>query len=200
MMRGFGLGTMHSVFVTTLLAAVGSVASPLAAQEVKLRLAHVATPQSTYEEAGVGFADELRKLSGGAMTVDIVPGGALGDLGKLWVQNRQGSLDLHLIDVSAIVAMREARAFSALWAPFAFRDQAHLYAFLATDLFKDMMAGVEKDTGIVYLGIAGDRPPRALSTASKPVVKPADLAGQKIRTPEHPVGVATFKAWGAIAT
>jgi TRAP-type C4-dicarboxylate transport system substrate-binding protein len=200
MMSGLGSRIMRSAFATSLLAVVASIASPLAAQEIKLRLAHVAPPQSTYQEAAVRFADELKKLSGGAMTVDIVPGGTLGDLGQLWVQNRQGSLDLHLIDVSAIVAMREARAFSALWAPFAFRDQAHLYAFFATDLFKDMMAAVEKETGVVWLGVAGDRPPRALSTASKSVVKPADLAGQKIRTPEHPVVVATFKAWGAIAT
>ena len=185
--------------ILTLLA-VFSVATAASAQEIKLRLAHVAPPQTTYQDAAVRFADELKRLSNGTMGVDIIPGGTLGDLGQLWVQTRQGSLDLHLIDVSAMVAMREARALSVMWAPFLFRDQAHLHTYIASDQFKELMAGIEKETGVVYLGIAGDRPPRALSTGSRAVTKPADLAGLKIRTPEHPVIVATFKAWGAIAT
>ena len=193
------VGHVLSVLLAALLAVLGGAVAA-SAQEIKLRLAHVAPPQTSYQDAAVRFADEVKKLSNGTITVEIIPGGTLGDLGQLWVQTRQGSLDLHLIDVSAIVAMREARAFSVMWAPFLFRDQAHLHTYIASDQFKELMAGIEKETGVVYLGIAGDRPPRALSTGSKAIVKPADLAGLKIRTPEHPVIVATFKAWGAIAT
>jgi TRAP-type transport system periplasmic protein len=181
-------------------AAVMTAMGPSLAQEIKLRLAHVAPPQTSYQDASVRFADELKRMSNGQMSVEIFPGGVLGDLGQLWVQTRQGSLDLHLIDISAMVAMREARAFSVMWAPFLFRDQAHLHAFLGSGIFKDMMAGVEKDADLVFLGVAGDRPPRALSTGTKAVTTPADLSGLKIRTPEHPVIVSTFKAWGAIAT
>lgn len=181
-------------------AAMPFLAAPAGAQEVRLRLAHVAPPQTSYQEAAVRFADRLRALSNGTMSVEIIPGGALGDLGQLWVQTRAGSLDLHLIDVSAMVAMREARAFSVMWTPFLFRDQDHLHRFLASDLFKEMMTGVERETGVVFLGIAGDRPPRALTTRDKPVRTPADLAGLKIRTPEHPIIIATFRAWGATPT
>jgi TRAP-type transport system periplasmic protein len=177
---------------------VGSLAAQ--AQELKLRLAHVAPPQTTYQDAAVRFADNLKTISGGKITVDIIPGGALGDLGQLWVQTRTGALDLHLIDISAIVAMREGRGFSVMWAPYLFSDQAHVHRFLASDMFKTMMANVEKETSVVYLGDVGDRPPRALTTGSKVVNTPTDLAGLKIRTPEHPVIVGTFKAWGAVPT
>lgn len=182
-------------------AALGAVgASPGAAQEVTLRLAHVAPPQSTYQEAAERFAAHLGNLSGDAVAVDIVPGGALGDLGQLWVQTRTGALDLHLIDLGALIAMQEARPFLVLWAPFLFEDQDHFRRFAASETMERMMGKVEAATGVVYLGLAGDRPPRALSTAGTPVRTPADLAGLKIRTPENPMVVQAFEAWGAAPT
>lgn len=170
------------------------------AQDVTLRLAHVAPPQTTYQTAAERFADNLSEISGGSMAVDIIPGGVLGDLSQLWVQTRTGALDLHLIDVSATIAMREARPFLVMWTPFLFTDQDHFHRFIASDRFDQMMRDVEERTGVVYLGLAGDRPPRALTTADTPVRTPADLAGLKIRTPEHPMIIGAFKAWGAAPT
>lgn len=177
-----------------------ALALPAAAQNVTLRLAHVAPPQSSYQAAAERFASALGELSGGSMAVDIIPGGTLGDLGQLWVQTRTGALDLHLIDVSALIAMREARPFLILWTPFLFRDQDHFHRYIDSDVFAEMMAEAEAATGVVYLGYAGDRPPRALTTARTPVRTPADLQGLKIRTPEHPMIIGAFQAWGAAPT
>ena len=177
-----------------------SVAAPVAAQDVTLRLGHVAPPQTTYQQAAERFAANLSDLSGGTMAVDIVPGGALGNLGQLWVQTRTGALDLHLIDLGAMVAMEEARPFLVLWLPFLFEDQDHFRRYAASDTFARMMGEVEEATGLVYLGLAGDRPPRALTTSDTPVTTPADLAGLKIRTPEHPMIVGAFEGWGAAPT
>jgi len=170
------------------------------AQDITLRLAHVAPPQTTYQTAAERFAANLSEMSGGTMAVEIIPGGVLGDLSQLWVQTRAGALDLHLIDVSATVAMKEARPFLVMWTPFLFSDQDHFHRFIASDTFQEMMADVEEQTGVVYLGLAGDRPPRALTTATTPVRTPDDLEGLKIRTPEHPMIIGAFKAWGAAPT
>ena len=182
------------------LALGGALAVPAGAQDTTLRLAHVAPPQGSYQDAAERFAEALDELSGGAMAVDIVPGGALGDLGQLWVQTRTGALDLHLIDLGALIAMREAQAFLVLWAPFLFEDQEHFRRYAASDTLDRMMGEVEGATGIVYLGLVGDRSPRALSTAGTPVRTPEDLAGLRIRTPEHPMVVQAFEAWGAAPT
>ena len=184
-----------------LAAALALAAAPAArAQDVTLRLGHVAPPQTTYQEAAERFAGALDNLSGGTMAVDIVPGGALGNLGQLWVQARTGALDLHLIDIGAMVAMQEARPFSVLWLPFLFDDQDQFRRYMASETFTRMMGEVEDATGIVFLGLAGDRPPRALTTRDTPVRTPADLAGLKIRTPEHPMIIAAFEGWGAAPT
>ena len=192
------LKSLAAAVAFSLLAAVLS-ASALA-QEVTLRLAHVAPPQTTYQQAAERFKAALEEVSGGTMSVEIIPGGVLGDLGQLWVQNRAGALDLHMIDLSAVIAMKEARPFLVMWTPFLFEDQAHLHRFVGSDTFKSMMDDVEKQTGVRYMGYLGDRPPRALTTGTKPVKTPADLQGLKIRTPEHPMIIGAFKAWGANPT
>lgn len=169
------------------------------AADVSLTLGHVAPPQTTYQDAAVRFADKLSELSGGTMSVNIVPGGALGGLGELWAQTRSNALDLHLIDIGGIIAMKEASPFLVLFAPYLFRDQDHFHAYVESDVFKNMMQDVEEKTGVVYLGYVGDRPPRVV-TSKTPVTTPDDLKGLKIRTPQHPFIINTFKTWGAAST
>lgn len=192
---------MRRFFASALIAAAAVTGGAFSATaDMTLKLAHVAPPQTTYQQAAERFAANLAELSGGTMAVDIVPGGALGDLGQLWVQTRAGSLDLHLIDISAVIAMKEARPFLVMWTPFLFKDQAHFHRFLDSDVFAKMMKDVEDATGVVYLGFAGDRPPRALTTADTAVKTAEDLKGLKIRTPQHPMIIGAFEAWGANPT
>lgn len=190
----------HVTLAAMTAAFLGILAQSALAQATTLRLAHVAPPQSSYQAAAERFAAELTRISDGEIAVDIIPGGVLGDLGQLWVQTRTGALDLHLIDLSALIVMREARPFLALWTPFLFRDQAHLHRFVDSDIFSEMMGAVEEATGVVYLGYVGDRPPRALTTAGTAVRTPADMAGLRIRTPEHPMIIGAFEFWGASPT
>ncbi|PRY95720.1 TRAP-type C4-dicarboxylate transport system substrate-binding protein [Hasllibacter halocynthiae] len=178
-------------------AAFALSALPVAAQDITLTLGHVAPPGSSYQAAAERFAEALDEASGGTMAVDIVPGAALGGLNELWAQLRTDALDLHLIDVGGIIAMREGRPFLVTWAPFLFEDQDHFRRFARSDLFAEMMDGVEAETGVKYLGYVGDRPPRIVTTAETPVRVPNDLRGLTIRTPQHPFVIAAFEAWGA---
>lgn len=184
-------------------AAVATVllsSAPIKAQDITLTLGHVAPPQTTYQDAALRFAENLAEMSGGTMGVDIVPGGALGGLAELWAQTRSNSLDLHLIDIGAIIAMKEARPFLVLFAPYLFEDQDHFRRYVESDVFDQMMSEAEAATNVVYLGYVGDRPPRVVTTAKTPVQTPDDLNGLKIRTPQHPFIISTFEGWGAAAT
>ncbi|MGR3434226.1 MAG: TRAP transporter substrate-binding protein [Shimia sp.] len=184
----------HVKMVATALAlAVGAAQ----AQDVTLTLGHVAPPQTTYQEAALRFAEALDDLSGGAMAVDVVPGGALGAMPELWAQTRSSALDLHLIDIGGVIAMQEGREFLVIWAPYLFADQDHFRRYIESDVFAEMMGRVEEGTGVKYLGYAGDRPPRIVTTAETPVTVPGDLQGLRIRTPQHPFIISTFEAWGA---
>lgn len=170
------------------------------AAEVMLKIGHVAPPSAAFHLNATEFGQQLKKLSNGTMDVEIVPNGALGNLIEHWAQLKAGSLDIHVIDVGAILPMREARHFFIVSMPYLFRDHGHWHAYLKSDIFKEMMGKVETDAGIKFVGPLGDRPPRALSTRNRAVKTPADLAGLKIRTPEHPAITEVFAKWGATPT
>ncbi len=161
-----------------------------------LRLAHVAPGRSDYQSAAERMAAAAREQ----VAVNILPGGSLGDLTQLWAQLRTGAIDLHLIDIGGLVALREGRRFGVLQVPFLFRDQAHWDRFVASDLLREMMAPVEQAAGIRYVGYLGARSPRALSTTRRAVQAPGDLAGLKLRTAEMPAVVEAFRRWGAAPT
>jgi len=180
--------------------ALSIAAGSALAADVTIRLAHVAPPTSSYQDAANLFKKHLKAQSGGKMDVQIIPGGALGNLVQLWAQLRAGTLDMHLIDIGAIAPVKPARQFALLSMPYLFRDQAHFHAFLKSDIFKAMMGDATKKIGIHYVGYLGDRPPRALSTKTKAVKVPADLKGLKIRTPLNPAITGVFKIWGASPT
>ncbi len=170
------------------------------AADVTLKIAHVAPPQAQFQINAELFGKHLRQLSGGTMDVDIVPGGALGNLVQLWAQLKKGSLDMHTIDIGAILAMKDAGLFFIVTMPYLFKDQAHLHRFLDSDVFAGMNAKVEKATAIHFISPLGDRPPRALSTRKTKVMTPADMKGMKIRTPLNPAITEVFKAWGTSPT
>lgn len=192
-------GLIGAAFGLTALAALAATPQAQAA-EVELRLAHVAPPTSSFQVAAESYAKHLKALSGGAMEMSIVPGGALGSVPELWAQLRNGALDMYLMDVGGILANAEGRHFFIIFAPYLFKDQDHWRAFNASPLFDEMMKKAEDGMGIKYLGYLKDRSPRALSTSKKAVKTPADIAGMKIRTPLVPAITEAFKAWGANPT
>lgn len=173
------------------------LASPLRAQGITLRLAHVAPGRSTYQSAAERFAEGARAAG---VNVTILPGGTLGDLTQLWAQLRTGAIDMHLIDLAGLVALREARHFGLLWTPFLFQDRAHFARFVASPVLGEMMAPVERDASIRWVGYLGPRPPRALSTTRRAVNTPEDLRGLKLRVAEAPPVVDAFRLWGAAPT
>src|SRR5258708_3850260 len=170
------------------------------AQQVKLKLAHVAPPTSSFQSAAERMNAALKTISGGTMEIEIVPGGALGSLVQLWAQLKAGTLDMHLIDIGAMTPMKEARNFTVILMPYVFRDTDHYRHFVESDVFKEMMGEVEGAAGIKYLGYLGDRPPRALTTSKTAVRKIDDLKGLKIRTPEVAAITEAFTAFGANPT
>jgi len=179
--------------------AVGPSALPapaIAQAPITLRLAHVAPGRSDYQLAAEHLGGQLAP----EIALQILPGGTLGDLTQLWAQLRTGAIDLHVIDVGALVALREGRHFGVLLVPYLFRDKAHWDRFIASAVLPEMLAPVEQAAGIRWAGYLGARSPRALSTTSRRVEKPDDLRGLKVRTAEMPPVVEAFRRWGASPT
>ena len=170
------------------------------AVEFNLRLGHPVPVTSVHHSWAQRFTDNFTKLSGGAIQTEIIGGGVLGDPKEHMAQLRAGKLDLWLMDLTALMFAKESRQFAVLFAPFLFRDQEHYRKYLASEVFKSMIEEAEQKVGIKYLGTIGDRSPRALSTAKRPIKSPDEMKGLKMRVPGLPFVSDVWKTWGASPT
>ena len=185
-------------FVSKMVFAILIISSAnILAENVILRLAHTAPPNSAFDIGAKRMASHVASLSNGEIILDIIAGGVLGNGGQLLAQLKHEKLDLVVNGIAAAPLFLRQKEFTVMRAPYVFRDQEHYHAFLKSDLANEMMTNFEKNTGIKYLGYLGDRSPRALTTTDREVRRVEDLKGLKIRVPSIPIYTSIWKAWGA---
>ncbi|MCF1477651.1 TRAP transporter substrate-binding protein [Agrobacterium vitis] len=171
---------------------LSSLWSSTANAETTLRLAHASAPESLINEAVQKFATEVGENTKGSVKVQIFPNAQLGDEGPIADGVGAGSIDIGLGGAVDAIDPR----LNVLSLPFLFKDASNVHAFLDGEQGQKIQR-LGEERGYVMLGVL-DSGFRQFAT-SKPIEKPADLAGVKIRTPPNPVILATMKQLGALA-
>ncbi len=182
-------------FVLALALAVMVTALPAPGSAKILKIAFVAPPP-VWGPVAEKYAEEVAKLCPG-LEIKSFGGGQLGPLPQNFAEVKMGKLDMMLADSGVLMIPKGGKDFSVLFAPYTFNSQAHMRKYFASDLFKEMIAKTEKVAGLKFLGLAGDRAPRLISTSSRKVVTPADMKGLKLRVPLTPPVKVAMEAWGA---
>ena len=181
------------------LAALATLAlfSGIVSAQTKLKWAHVYEVGEPYHKQALWAAEEVKKRSAGRISIEVYPASMLGKESDL----NQG-LGLGTVDIIYTGMAFAGRAFppiSIASGPFIFRDYAHWQAFRNSQVFKDLAAGYEGKAGgnhIVGYTYYGQRH----MTANKPILKPEDMKGLKIRVPDAPLFLMFPKAVGANPT
>ena len=168
-----------------------------ASEKIVLKLGTPAPAGSMNYNNAVLMKEKLEELSGGTMTLDIVPGAALGNVPQHFSQISQGTLDFFVVGSDASIAFKGGEDFFILGLPFLFRNEDHFNAFLKSDVLAEMSKTLEDASGIKLMGRFGARNPRGLSTTKTPVYKPSDLKGLIIRIPENAMLTKVWSAYGA---
>jgi tripartite ATP-independent transporter DctP family solute receptor len=168
----------------------------LAQAQTKLKWAHVYETSEAYHKYAVWAADEIKKRTNGRYEIQVFPASTLGKEADI----NQG-LTLGTVDIVLTGASFAARSYPPLaisYFPFIFRDAEHQIKYATSDTFRDLAAGYDKASGnhIVSLTYYGARH----VTSNKPVAKPEDMKGLKIRVPDAPAYLAFPKALGANPT
>ncbi len=83
--------------------------------------------------------------------------------------------------------------------PFLTSDRAQMDALLESDLAKEICAEAGKTTGTVILNLCGGSGYRQLSNNVRPIKKPEDLKGLRMRTNTMETTAMAFEAMGATA-
>ncbi len=172
--------------------AVACIFAGSALAETTLRLAHASSPDSLINKAVEKFAAEVKEQTKGSVVVQIFPNGQLGDEGPIADGLGADSIDIGLGGAVDAIDPR----LNVLSLPFLFKDADNVHKFLDSEEGRKIQH-FGTDRGYLMLG-ALDSGFRQFAT-NKPIEKPADLAGVKIRTPPNPVILSTMKQLGALA-
>lgn len=143
----------------------------------------------------VFMAERLDELSGGTMRMDIYPGGQLGSERELMELLQIGSLAMTKVSSSPMEGFVPAMQIFSI--PYVFRDSEHFWKVLNSDIGTDLLLAGE---GVRLRGLGYyDAGARSFYTVNRPVHKPDDLIGMKIRVQESQTSVSMVRALGGAA-
>ena len=179
--------------------AAGTLGVVGAAQaQTKLKWAHVYEVSEPYHKWSVWAGDEIKKRTSGRYEVQVFPASSLGKESDINQGLTLGTVDI--IITGASFASSSYRPLAISYFPFIFRDAEHQLKYAKSDVFRELAKGYEDKTGnhVTATTYYGAR--QVTSTAARPITKPDDMKGLKIRVPDAPAYLAFPKSLGANAT
>jgi tripartite ATP-independent transporter DctP family solute receptor len=178
--------------------ACGMGATSLAQAQTKLKWAHVYETSEPFHKYSVWAGEEIKKRTNGKYEITVFPASTLGKEADINQGLTLGTVDIVLTGAS--FAGRSYTPLSISYFPFIFRDAEHQLKYAKSDVFKELAKGYDDKTGnhITALSYYGAR--HVTSNAARPVAKPEDMKGLKIRVPDAPAYMAFPKSLGANAT
>ena len=165
----------------------------LAAAETKLKWAHVYESSEPYHTCAVAANDLLMSATEGRFGIEVFPASSLGK--EVDINEGLGFGTVDIIYTGQLFAGRAYGPIAIGGAPFMFRDYDHWDHYRNSDLFKELSAGYTEATGnhITAMTYYGARH----VTSNKPILKPEDMKGLKIRVPNAPLYMMFPEAVGA---
>ena len=176
----------------TVVVAYGPSHSALA-QGRELKYAHVYEIAHPMHKASVAAADELARCTGGALKAAVHPASTLGSERQLNDLIGIGGVDIML--TGQLFAANFYKPLAVGAAPYIFTSRDQALAYRTSPVLKELMAGYNKATGqhMLAAGYFG-----AFNVSSnKPITKPDDMKGLKIRVPDVALYTMFPRALGA---
>jgi TRAP-type transport system periplasmic protein len=167
------------------------------AKVITLKLAHHLTPDHCLNVQAQKFAEILSKKTNGRVKIDIYPNGQLGGQRDLLEAMKIGTMDMSISD-TGLLANYDISA-GILDLPYIFKDTQHVKKSMAGPAGQMIKDKILKSSGIRPLTIVGVAF-RGTLLSKKTINSIEDFKGVKVRTPESPVLVQTFKSFGANPT
>jgi tripartite ATP-independent transporter DctP family solute receptor len=161
-----------------------------------LRLGHGLDRSHPVHQAMEAMAEDLAERTEGRLRLEIFPSEQLGSERELLELLQIGSVEF--TKVSASVLESFVPEFRVLGVPYLFADSAHQWRVLEGEVGERLLAA-PLDVRLRGLGFY-DAGARSFYTRDRPILRPEDLAGLKIRTQESPSAVEMVRALGGNAT
>ncbi len=156
--------------------------------QTTIKIGHVLNQDHSWNVCLVGFADEVKSATEGRVLIEVYPGSQLGNEKDLIEGLSLQTIDGGLIGGGSFQSVEPKFGIEAL--PYAWPTHEAAYNALDGDLGAHLLALLEKQ-GIV--GLSWENGFRHLTNNIRPIEKPEDLKGLKIRVTPDKMRLDTFR-------
>ena len=163
-----------------------------AAAQTEIKFGHVGAPGSLFAQSAELFANAANAKLGNKAKVVVFGSSQLGGDSELLKKLKLGTVDLAL---PSTVMTSVAPEFGVFEMPYLVQNRGHA-ARIAKEVIHPVLGPVAEKAGYRILGV-WENGYRHITNNKRPIVKPADLDGIKLRTPKGVWRVKMFKAYGA---
>lgn len=181
---------------TTLLSTAAAIAllgiTSAQADQLEIKLGHNGNPGSLFEACADEFAKRVNPKLGDKAKVVVFGAEQLGKDEEMLKKIKLGTAQLALN--SSIMASK-VEEFGVFDMPYLVQDREHLKK-IEKEVFWPIMAPAAEKKGYKILAL-WENGFRHITNNVRPIVKPEDLSGLKLRTPSSIWRVRMFKAYGA---
>jgi tripartite ATP-independent transporter DctP family solute receptor len=161
-----------------------------------LKLAHTLPPDHPVHNAMVFMAERCAELSDGKMEIEIYPSEQLGSEQQCVELLQIGSLAITKVSAAVMESFKDD--YKVLGLPYIFRDSIHAVQVLDGEIGQELLLStVDRYIRGLCFYDAGSR---SFYTINKPILKPEDLTGMKIRVMKSKTAMDMVKALGGSPT
>jgi tripartite ATP-independent transporter DctP family solute receptor len=186
---------MRKLFVPAIAAAMMVGSASTASAETVLKASDVHPFGYPTVEAVVSLGKKLEAATKGKYKVQMFPAMQLGGEKEALEQVQLGALAMTRVSVGPVgPIVDEVNVFNL---PFVFRDEAHMRKVIDGDIGTELLDKITADPKANLVGLAWmDAGTRSVFNKVRPINKPEDLKGMKIRMMGNPLYVDTMNAMG----
>jgi tripartite ATP-independent transporter DctP family solute receptor len=163
-----------------------------AAAQTEVKFGHVGEPGSLFDLSAQEFAKRANAKLGAKAKVTVFGSSQLGSDSELMKKLKLGTVDLAL---PSTVMSSQVPLFGLFEMPYLVKDRAHMARIRDQVMVPDMLPAAEK-AGYRIIGV-WENGFRQITNSKRPIVKPEDLQGLKLRVPQGGWRVKMFQAYGA---
>ena len=150
--------------------------------------------KSSAQQFAVYFKNTVERRTGGVLKVEIYPANQLGTERDVIEAIRVGSVEMACLSEGAMPAFFPP--IQVLGQPYLFKNEAVAWKVLDGPFGQQLAEALRQKTGIRILGF-GENGMRNFTNNVRPIRKPEDLKGLRMRTMETPAHMEMMKALGA---
>ena len=172
-----GLVVASPLAVGALVAANGTAPTDAGSKKVVLKLAHVLPASHSVHASLLFMGSRLSELSGGAVDLQVLGGAQLGTEPESIEQVQRGTVAAAKISAAALEPYVSDMAVFGM--PYLFRDEEHCWSVLLGDIGREILRSAASHGlhGVAYY----DSGSRSFYTLGRPIEKPTDVKGMKLR-------------------